>query len=80
MIAPRLLLLGSLLCLAGCAAPPVADRAAQRPNVLFIAVDDMNDWVGHLGTTPRAMLSGQSGEPGYGVKMLVWQSARSERA
>ena len=24
--------------------------AAQKPNVLFLAVDDMNDWVGCLGS------------------------------
>ena len=30
-------------------------RAADNPNVVFIAVDDMNDWVGHLGATPRAI-------------------------
>ncbi len=29
--------------------------AATKPNVLFIAVDDMNDWVGCLETTPRAI-------------------------
>ena len=23
--------------------------AAERPNVLFIAIDDQNDWIGHLG-------------------------------
>ena len=28
--------------------------AASRPNVLFLAVDDMNDWIGCLETTPRA--------------------------
>jgi arylsulfatase A-like enzyme len=25
-----------------------------RPNILFIAVDDLNDWVGHLGGHPQA--------------------------
>jgi arylsulfatase A-like enzyme len=25
---------------------------ARRPNVLFIAIDDLNDWVGHLGGNP----------------------------
>lgn len=27
--------------------------AAERPNVLFIAVDDLNDWVQHLGGHPQ---------------------------
>ncbi len=27
---------------------------ANRPNVLFLAVDDMNDWIGCLNTTPHA--------------------------
>ncbi|MEZ6067563.1 MAG: sulfatase [Planctomycetaceae bacterium] len=27
--------------------------AAQRPNVLFIAIDDLNHWVGHLGRNPQ---------------------------
>jgi arylsulfatase A-like enzyme len=36
----------------------VADEAAKktsakRPNVLFIAVDDLNHWVGHLGRNPQ---------------------------
>ncbi len=29
--------------------------ATDRPNVLFLAVDDMNDWIGSHGTTPRAI-------------------------
>ena len=28
--------------------------AEQRPNILFIAIDDQNDWVGHLGGHPLA--------------------------
>ena len=28
--------------------------AAEKPNVLFIAVDDLNDWVGHLDGHPQA--------------------------
>ena len=40
-----------LLCLAGAAA---ADAPARKPNVLFIAIDDLNDWVGCLGGHPQA--------------------------
>ncbi len=33
---------------------PPAGAEAPRPNVLFIAVDDLNDWVGPLGGHPQA--------------------------
>ncbi|QDU91164.1 Choline-sulfatase [Pirellulimonas nuda] len=35
-------------------APAVTGAATQRPNVLMIAVDDLNDWVGALGGHPQA--------------------------
>ncbi|MCA9079453.1 MAG: sulfatase [Planctomycetaceae bacterium] len=31
----------------------VPSFAAERPNVLFIAIDDLNHWVGHLGRNPQ---------------------------
>lgn len=36
------------------AAPLVASAAdSAKPNVLFIAIDDLNHWVGHLGRNPQ---------------------------
>lgn len=35
-------------------ATPWVSSAADRPNVLFIAIDDLNDWVGCLGGNPQA--------------------------
>ena len=32
----------------------IGAAAAKRPNVLFIAIDDLNDWVGCLGGHPQA--------------------------
>src|SRR5262245_29285247 len=33
--------------------PPLAQAEEKKPNVLFIAVDDLNHWVGHLGRNPQ---------------------------
>ena len=33
---------------------PEQTQAAAKPNILFIAVDDLNDWVGCLGGHPQA--------------------------
>ena len=48
----RALLLGSLLVACGSCFGVKAD---QSPNILMIAVDDMNDWIGCHGTTPAAL-------------------------
>lgn len=32
-----------------------ADEATRRPNVLFIALDDLNDWVGVMGGHPQSL-------------------------
>ncbi len=41
--------------LGGLAAAAVAGRAgAARPNILFVAIDDLNDWLGCLGGHPQA--------------------------
>ena len=51
MILTRLfpLLLTSLLAIA----PGLRAADAKKPNLLFIAVDDLNHWVGHLGRNPQ---------------------------
>ncbi|MCC6858789.1 MAG: sulfatase [Bryobacterales bacterium] len=38
--------------LAGLAAPAILPERAGRPNLLFIAIDDLNDWIGCLGGHP----------------------------
>lgn len=50
---PELLLGVSLCCVFSSISSAQSDDR-QRPNVLFIAVDDLNDWVGHLGGHPNA--------------------------
>jgi arylsulfatase A-like enzyme len=37
------------------AAQPAAAQPVERPDILFIAVDDLNDWVGYLGGHPQTL-------------------------
>ncbi len=45
----KTLVLAGLLMLPPAAICAAEAAAASRPNVLFIAIDDLNHWVGHLG-------------------------------
>src|SRR5215212_9017486 len=49
----KTLSLALLTALVGAGAAPAAEP--QKPNVLFIAVDDLRDWVGYLGHNPQAI-------------------------
>src|SRR5262249_34063065 len=45
-----------LIAVAALALGPAALAAgAEQPNVLFIAVDDLRDWVGYLGKNPQTI-------------------------
>ncbi|MEZ6129112.1 MAG: sulfatase [Planctomycetaceae bacterium] len=44
-----------------------ASMAAERPNVLFIAVDDLNHWVGHLKRNPQTITPNLDRLAGWGV-------------
>lgn len=50
-----------------CALLPVAAGAQDRPNVLLIAVDDLNDWVGCMGGHPQAQTPNIDGLARQGV-------------
>ena len=48
------ILLASYLIVCGLTTTAIADDGAKRPNVLFIVIDDQNDWIGALGGHPLA--------------------------
>jgi choline-sulfatase len=50
----RLLLLAALVSASNSRILGAGAGGAARPNVLFIAIDDLNDWVGCLGGHPQA--------------------------
>src|SRR5574341_773608 len=44
----------ALLCLGLGLSNAVSANSVPSPNVLFIAIDDLNDWIGCLGGHPQA--------------------------
>ena len=44
----------AILALLSALCGPVFAAGTNKPNVLFIAVDDLNHWVGHFGRNPQA--------------------------
>src|SRR4051812_42144172 len=57
MTHPRFLagVLTAAVLLAPAAAPGADAPGSPKPNVLFIAVDDLRDWVGYLGKNPQSI-------------------------
>ncbi|WP_255670802.1 sulfatase-like hydrolase/transferase [Blastopirellula sediminis] len=51
---PRGLVLSIVVCLGMSAVPLHADDG-QQPNILFIAMDDLNDWIGCMGGHPQTI-------------------------
>ena len=48
------LCLGTILILIACLTSEVDAVEKTRPNVLFISIDDLNDWVGFMDGHPQA--------------------------
>lgn len=63
----RIAVLALVLGLGGLDPGGVAAGPSERPNVLFIAVDDLNHWVGHLGRNPQTVTPHLDRLAGWGV-------------
>jgi arylsulfatase A-like enzyme len=50
----RILLLAGLVGMTLSCGSATAPSKPQKPNILFIAIDDQNDWIGALGGHPQA--------------------------
>jgi len=44
-----------ILCLSCFTTVPLKGKTLQKPNVLFIAIDDLNDWIGKLKGHPQSL-------------------------
>jgi hypothetical protein len=54
--------------------------AEQRPNVLFIAVDDLNHWIGHFGRNQQTKTPNIDRLAAMGVSFTRLQSLTSSAA
>ena len=54
-------------CLGSLSAATASDNDALRPNVLFIAMDDLNDWIGVMGGHPQSITPNLDRLAGSGV-------------
>ncbi len=63
-------LLMTLIVLVGSPQELCGGQSHARPNILFIAVDDMNDWIGSHRTTPRAITPHMDRLAARGVNFL----------
>jgi arylsulfatase A-like enzyme len=70
---PAGLLLSAVFCLIGLHAVNAEESA--RPNVLFIAVDDLNHWVGHFGRNKQTKTPNIDRLAGMGVTFTNAQCA-----
>ena len=49
--------------------------AAKKPDVVFIVIDDLNDWIGVMGGHPQSKtpnLDARTGTPFSGQVAIVW--------
>src|SRR3970040_3033587 len=65
MRAPYLMLVVTALVL-----PHFAAAQDTRPDILFIAVDDLNDWVGYLGGHPQTLTPNIDGLAARGMAFM----------
>jgi len=53
---------------------PVISATSPKPNIVFIAIDDMNDWVGYMGGHPQAITPNMDKLANEGVAFMNAQS------
>ena len=75
---PKAVALCGLLAVGSPPARSDEPPAAKRPNVLFIAVDDLNPWVGYTGANPQTRQGRTPRQDRAAEQDLVGQSVTHE--